>query len=806
MLRNYLRSALRNLFNRKAYSAINIFGLSVGITCTMFIVLHVNQELSYDKGLSKAERIFRVTVKNTGENTRHWAATAPVMGPEMKRELTGIEDIVRFYRPYPYLLLSSTVNGQVNRFEEKGGFLAEQGVINMFDLKFVEGDPATALSVPDAIILTKATAKKYFGNTSAVGKTLRDDTQDFPLTVTGVVDEFGFPSHLKFDYLVSLPTITRYMDKGSMETRDWYGFYTYILLKNNVPPKIIESKLPDFTASFFSENGKSKEDILKTTGVILQPVTAIHLRPGLEKEMATTSDVTYVYIFSIAALFILLIAAVNFINISTAQAFDRVKEIGLRRIAGATKSQLLIQFLGESMLVTMFAAILAIILFKLSMPLYHQLTGTDINTSRLLTITNIALFVTFIIGIGLLSGIYPAWFIAGFDSINSLKEKKLRGSSVHLVRKGLTVFQFAISVFMIVGTIVIYRQMQLFHNKDLGFDKEQVVAITMYRDMWTNYSAFMNNIDNNPDIVSHSVLSTLPGERFGKYDFRDLDPGNQSGGDDQVGARALWADEHLLKTLHLHLLQGRDFSNWSPDKKQYEFILNEAAVKVYNLKNPIGKKALLNSDTGTIVGIVKDFNFASLHAGIEPLVIERNPNAANYLLLKVRPNQVPQTLKFIQQNVRSLAPSARFTYSFLDENLNHLYDSEKRLSNVFKIFAGFAVFISCLGLFGLSAYAARIRTKEFGIRKVLGASESSLVVLLSKDFVVLVLIAIAIAWPVSWFTMTRWLESFAFHVSVDVFVFLLSGFTALSIAILTVSIQAIKTAVMNPVKSMKAAD
>jgi len=803
MIKNYLKAALRNLWKNKAYSAINIFGLAVGIACSMLIIFHVREELSYDKNLSKADRLMRVTVKYLGESTRHWAASSPVMGPEMKQDLAGVEEMARFYRPYPYLLLSSNVNGTVNRFEEKGGFIADAAVIRLFDLPFVEGNPETALSSPDAIILTQSTAKRYFGNASAIGKVLHDDTQNFPMTVTGVVKDAEYPSHLHFDYLLSMPTITRYMDKSNLQQRGWSGFYTYLLLNKGVTREAIESKLPDFAVSFFLKDGEKKEDILKTTRLELQPVTSIHLRPGLEKEMAATTDPTYVTIFSIAALFILLIAAVNFINISTAQAFNRMKEIGMRKIVGATKGQLIAQFLGESMLVTFFGALFAVVLFKLSFPFYRQLTGTTGDGGQWLTVGNMALFAALIIGIGGLAGLYPAWFVARFDSVNSLKGQKQGGSSVHLVRKALTVFQFSISVFMLFGTIVVYRQVQLFHHQDIGFDKDQVVAVTMYRDMWNGYGTLLDRIDKNPAVVSHAIVSTLPGERFGNYGFQAFGEGQRTSGDDRSSARAMWADENVLKTLQIPLKEGRGFLNQFPVVKNHEFLLNESAVKAFNFSNPVGKKAVLNADTGTIVGIVKDFNFASLHARIEPLVIEYSPYNANYLLLKIKGGQLPSMLSFMESNVRSLSPSAKFTYTFLDESLDRLYNAESRMSALFKVFGAFAIFISCLGLFGLSSYAARVRTKEVGIRKVLGASEFSLARLLSRDFIVLVLIAIAIAWPVSWFTMGKWLSGFAYHVRIDAGVFLLSGVAAVLVAILTVSIQAIKTALLNPIKSLK---
>jgi len=803
MIKNYLKAALRNLWKNKAYSAINIFGLSVGIACSMLIIFHVKEELSYDKHLSKANRLMRVVATYVGEtSTRHWAATPPVMGPEMKRDLAGIDDMARFYRPYPYLLLSSTVNGKVNRFEEKGGFLADASVVKMFDLNFVEGDPETALSSPESIILSETMAKRYFGGSNALGKVIHDDTQNFPMTVTGVVKDAEYPSHLHFDYLLSMSTITHYMDKSNLEARGWSGFYTYVLLSNNVKPATVESKLPEFTIAFFLQNGEKKEDILKTNKLELQAVPSIHLHPGLEKEMAVTTDPTYVYIFSIAALFILLIAAVNFINIATAQAFNRVKEIGMRKVVGATKRQLITQFLGESMLVTVFAAGLAVFLFRLSLPFYQQLTHTTGIAGQWFNFGNIVLFAGLIMGIGLLAGLYPAWFVAKFNSIGSLKGKRQTGSSVHVVRKALTVFQFSISVFMLFGTIVVYRQLDLFHNQDVGFDKEQVVAVTMYRDMWNGYGALLDRLDKNPAVVSHSIVSTLPGERFGNYSFRVFGTG-QKNSEDGVSARAMWADENVLKTLQIPLREGRGFVNQFPVVKNHEFLLNESAVKAFNLTDPVGKKAALEGDSGLIVGVIKDFNFASLHSRIEPLVIEYNPYSANYLLLKVKGGQMPKMLASMESNIRSLSPSAKFTFTFLDETLDHLYNTENRMSVLFKVFGAFAIFISCLGLFGLSSYAARVRTKEVGIRKVLGATEFSLARLLSKDFIVLVLIAIVIAWPVSWVIMEKWLSGFAYHVHIDATVFLLSGLAAILVATMTVSIQAIKTATINPIKSLK---
>jgi putative ABC transport system permease protein len=800
MFKNYLKIAWRNLWKNKTFSAINILGLSVGIACALMIIFHVKGELSYDRGYSKSDRIYRITQEDIGGNARHWAATPPPLGIAIQQDLPEIEHSARFHRPYPYMVFSYTrPDNIIKSFEEKGGFFADPAVVDLFDLVFTRGNAKTALSETDAIVLTEETAKKYFGNEDPLDKIIRDDITKLPLKVTGVLKKTPFPTHLRFDYLLSMATITKYQDKESMERRTWSGFYTYVLLKKGQSEKTIESKIPGFMTKFYAENGKSSQEILSSRKLHFQPITDIHLHSKLEKEMYPNSDVAYVYIFSIVALFILLITAVNFINIFTAQAFNRMKEIGLRKVVGASRRQLIRQFLGESILITLLATLLSLGLFKAGLPVYEDLTAQSLHTDQILTLPNLGLLLILIISIGLLAGFYPAWFVSNFNPITSLKAKKITGSSVTLVRKSLIVFQFVISVFMIFGTITIYRQMKFFHNKDLGFDKEQVVAMTIYGEMWQKFGALINDIRKNNGIANYSIISTLPGDRFSVEPFIPLG----SSDDDLPGMRVMWADEKLVSTLQIPLKEGRDFFNQFPDIKNQEFILNEAAVKALNLKDPVGKSFVLQRDTGTIVGVVKDFNFASLHAGIEPLVIHYNPYRANYLLLKVKPNHLPGALQTLESNAKSLYPSSPFTYSFIDEKIDRLYESENKMSQVFKIFAAFAIFISCLGLFGISAYVAQLRIKEVGIRKVLGASTSHVAILLSKDYMVLVAVATLISWPLAWFVMNRWLSSFAYHVSIGGWVFVISGLSAFLVALMTVSFQAIKTAVHNPAHSLK---
>jgi putative ABC transport system permease protein len=400
-----------------------------------------------------------------------------------------------------------------------------------------------------------------------------------------------------------------------------------------------------------------------------------------------------------------------------------------------------------------------------------------------------------------LAGLYPAWFISNFSSAASLKAKHtVAGSDISMVRRGLVVFQFTISVFIIFSTIVVYRQLQYFHRKDIGFDREQLVAVKIYGDMRDNLATLKNDMAHNPDIKRFSFVSVLPGERFSTQPFLQVSDQRQA---DKGSVRIMWADENLLPTLEIQLKEGRNFQTQFPDIKTNEFLLNESAVKVFGFKDPIGKQYVADRDTGIVVGVVKDFNFASLHSGIDPLAIQYQPYRINYLIIKAAEDELTQVIGFMESRIKVLAPSSVFTYSFIDEQLNRLYESENRMSQIFKGFAAFAILISCLGLFGLSAYAARIRTKEIGIRKVLGASVSSVVLLLSKDFVRLVLIGIVIALPVSWWAISKWLEGFAYRIEIKPLMFLLSGTFAVIVALLTVCFQGMKAAIVNPVKSLK---
>lgn len=796
MFASYLRIAWRNLRKNTLFSAINIIGLAVGLMCALLIIFHVKEELRYDKGYTKADRLFRLTMEGVGEDTRQWAATAPGIGVEMAKSIPEIAAVTRFYRPFPNQVMSYATK----RFEEKDGFFADANVVNTFDLHFVKGDPATALATTDAIVITEKMAHRYFGNEEPLGKVITDDVGQLPLRVTGVVRQPSFPTHLHFDYLLSMNTLHHYVDQQSLERRTWNAFYTYILLNDRQSLSSVNAKLTRFMVQYYTADGETEQQVLAGRRLHLFPVTDIHLYSNMEKEMRPNSSITYVYIFSIAALLILLIAVVNFINISTAQAFNRMKEIGLRKVIGASRSQLLRQFLGESFIITLISAALALVLFAIVLPFYNDLSGKQLRFEQLYSFANLGILVVLVVIIGLLASAYPAWFVSGFKPIPALKGKRNVTSPVYTVRKGLIIFQFAISVFMIFSAIVMYRQMQLFHHKHLGFDKEQQIAVTMYGNMWEHAGTLFQDMQQHPDIINHAIVSTLPGDRFNIQTFFPL---NEPVGEEMPSIRAMWANETLLATLNITLLSGRNFNNQFPEIKHHEFILNEAAVKDLGLKDPIGKTYVLDVDTGTVVGIIKDFNFASLHASIEPLVIQYKPFCTNYLIVKARSGKVQQTLQFLEARIKAMSPAAVFTYTFLDEKLNRLYFSEDRMMQLFKVFSFFAIFVSCLGLFGISAYASQLRINEVGIRKVLGASAYNVTMLLSGNFMRLVLIATLLSWPLAWWTMSRWLNGFAYRIHIDVSIFVLSGILAVLVAMITVGAQAMKAAMMNPVKSLK---
>ena len=796
MFKNYLKIAVRHLLKHKAYSFINSTGLAVGMASCLLILFYVYDELSYDRHHEKANRIYRVTAsyKTTG---KHWACIGPPVGPALKNAFPEIEQLTRI----KFFEGSKPVfRYEEKQFEERDVLYADSTALQVFSLPLVQGNPATALREPRSLLLTQRMARKYFGDEDPMGRTLSVDGS-WPLTVTGVLRDLSPRTHMPFEFLVSLSTFYAHAGDWVDKAKTWAGFHTYVLLRAPFMPEQVEQKLPAFVSDFYT--GQFEKPAAQVLTLHLQPLTDIHLYSKLEKELGPNSDIASVYIFSAIAFFVLIIACINFINLATAQFTKRLREVGIRKVIGAQRAQLAKQFLGETLVMTFFGLLLALLLLELCTPVFQNLTGktlawSDLNLKVLaISVGAIVLFT------GLLSGSYPALYISRFQPIQALQGLAARTTHTAVLRKGLVIFQFAISIFLIIGAMIIQHQLKYFHDKQLGFDKEMVVRVLLrgetQKAVVKNLEAFKQTLRQHSAIMGVGAGSEAPGERFSletiQREGRKHEPGTQM--------RILWgADQDYLPALGIKLVQGRNFSNaFASDSMA--FILNEAAVRELDLQEPVGAVLRWNNYAGAVVGVTENFHFASLHHKIDPLIIPHRPYQTDQLFVRVQSGQISAALAAIRAELDRITPNQLFQYSFLSEDFNQLYRGEDKLGVVFRYFTGIAILIACLGLFGLAAFAAEQRTKEIGIRKVLGASSSGIVSLLSKDFIKLVLVANLMAWPLAWFAMSKWLEDFAYRIEIGWWVFALAGGLALLIAVLTVSTQALKAALANPVEALR---
>ena len=802
MFKNYLKIVTRIFRKQKAYAFTNITGLTLAFVCSLLILFHVKEELSYEQNFPKASQIYRVTINSKyGDTYTHWAVGPPPLGPAMQSEIPEIAQTVRFRRMNDMVLSYSSSDQTVKRLDENGGFFVDPAAVDLFDLPFIKGNPKNALDENNAVLLTASMAKRYFGVEDPIGKALVEDGTGRLYQVTGVITDMPSSTHLQFDYLVSMSTFYQMLNaqgaSGMLESRTWKAVYTYALIDDRHDKNDVETKLADFRVRSFHRDLPDREETF-----LLQPIRDIHLHSRLEQEMGPNSDVGYVYIFSIAALLILVVAAVNFVNLTTAQALKRSKEVGVRKVLGAQKQQLVKQFLGESFLLTFLAGSIALLVFYFSLPFFNNLSGKEYYFGQIMSADNVLLLAFVVIVTGLAAGLYPAIFVSGFRPALSLKGVKDPRSNITLVRKGLVIFQFAVSVFMIFSTITIYRQLVFLQEKDLGFQKEKLIAVQLYGDLYRNV---VNNLEAmrtellNYSAISHvSLTSNLPGERFS---VEHLVPEGVSDDEDLPTVRVIRVDDHFIETLGIELKEGQNFRRNAGEERQY--VLSELAVQSLDIQNPVGKKAQGYTGTGDIIGVFRDFHFASLHNVIEPLVLEYRSNGANYVLVRFQGENTSDVLQYVEQTLDNIARDQLFLYSFVDDNLNQLYVFENRLGDVFEVFSVIAILIACLGLFGLSVYSAELKVKEIGIRRVFGASVLGLSALLSRSFLTWVLVANVVAWPVAYIVMNRWLEHFAYRLNVGAGTFVQTAVLSIVIALLTVSYQSIKAALADPVDSLR---
>ncbi|MDB5229863.1 MAG: transporter permease [Chitinophagaceae bacterium] len=791
MIKNYFKVAFRNLSRHKAFSFLNIIGLAAGMTACLLIFLYISFELSYDNFHTKSDRIYRVVADiKTPTETLNADGPSWAVAPNAKLEFPEIESAVRIAANGQVLVRKGNI-----KFQETSTAWADSSLFNIFDFKLLKGDRKTSLKEPYSIVLSESTARKYFGNNDPMGQILLVDSDGKPTKVTGVMKDIPENSQVKMDIVISMSTITQQY-KNLDSSWGGYGSYAYFLLKPGVDPKKLEKKFPGFLES---RNGTQMKKSQMYPTLFLEPLRDVYLHST--RNGSKTPVISNVYIFAIIAVFILLIACINFINLTTARSTERAKEVGIRKVVGAGKKQLTGQFIGESIILCVIAFFLTLLLSSLLLPLFNQLAGKKISEGIFTDPLTLLMLLGSAIIIGLLAGVYPALVLSSFKPVIVLKGRFSTGTRGILLRKGLVVAQFTISIALIIGTIVVYKQMHYMRTQDLGFNKDQMLVIDTDGD--PARTAFFQSLNTIPQVKSASASSSVPGGgNPGAYSEIE-----NKKGDLQIANLDLYfVDFDYINQYKIKIIAGRGFNRQFATDTTQAMVLNEAAIKMFGYTSPqqaIGKRFKQWGREGKIIGVMKDFHFRSLQQEIKPLSMRIEPDRCNLISANISGKDVTATIAAIEKKWKAMIPNRPFSYYFLDEFFDRQYRSEVRFGNLFLNFAVLAILISCLGLLGLASYSTIQRTKEIGVRKVMGATVMGLVGMLSKDFLKLVLIAFVIASPIAWFTLYKWLQSFAYRISLGAEAFILAGLAALFIAVATVSYQAIKAAVANPVKSLR---
>ncbi|HEX8332208.1 MAG TPA: ABC transporter permease [Segetibacter sp.] len=792
MIKNYIKIAFRNLWRNKVFSLINIMGLAVGMTACFLIFLYVTFERSYDSFHTKAPNIYRlVTDVKTPSETIHAGITSWPMAPNIKADFPEVESFTRVQST------SMLVTKDDKKFQEERVMWADSTFFKTFDFKLSKGNMETVLKDPFTVVLTKSAAKKYFGDADPLGQTLK--LYDYyPATVTGLMNDIPENSHIKADIVVSMSSLTQKISPTQDEQWTNFDATTYLLLKPGADPSSLESKLPAFLEK---HTGKDMDASKMSFTLFLEPLKDVYMNADRD-DAIENGNRNNVFIFSIIAAFILFIACINFVNLTTARSTERAKEVGIRKVVGAERTQLMRQFIGESLILSLIAMLIAICLSVLLLPLFNQLAGKTISTGIFSNIYYLLLLLTAAIGIGLLAGIYPALVLSSFKPIIVLKGRFATGNRGIVLRKGLVVAQFTISIALIIGTIVVYNQMKYMRNQDLGFSKDQMLIIDTQGD--AAKTSLKNEIEKLSQVKSTTFSSTVPGGSHSKAYSEIENPK----GDLQVANLDLYfVDFDYIPQYNIKMVAGRSFSRDFATDTTQALILNEAAVKFFGYSSPqaaIGRRFKQWGREGKIIGVTKDFHYHSLQENIQPLSMRIEPTRSHLLSVNVSGKDLPATIAAIENKWKTMIPRKPFSYYFLDEFFDRQYRSEERFGNLFLNFAILAIFISCLGLLGLASYSTIQRTKEIGVRKVMGATVANIINLLSKDFLKLVLISFFIAAPVAWYFMYQWLENFAYRTNISWWVFVIAGILSFSVALLTTSFQAIKAAISNPVKSLRA--
>jgi putative ABC transport system permease protein len=805
MLRNYLKTAFRNLLRYKGFALINIASLTIGIIGCLVIALFVWDEKKYDKSTPEGENIYRVYEERKDNNAISYAAcTPPMFATFLQQQYPEVAATARMFMSGDKYLIEV---GEKAAYETKGWFV-DSSFFKIFDLKFLKGNAATALTGPSSIVISDELANKYFGNENPVGKTIKINKGD--VEIKGVFEKPREHFHLDFNYLMALPGVGLAPDR--MKRWTWHQFYTYVKLKPGANVQLLQNK---FQAHVKKEIFPTLTQAGSTFLPFFQQLKDIHLQSAdFVYDNAIRGNETYVKALTIIALFVLFIACFNFINLATARSFRRAKEIGVRKVIGADRKQLIVQFIAETVLLSVLSMIIATVATFFIVPSLNQFTGKAIEfnpfTNPLLGLGIIAAGIL----IGILAGIYPALVLSGFQPIKVLKTMKPVGSglSTSWLRQALVVVQFALSALLIVSTLIVFRQTKYLNNKDLGFSKEQVLHFQIQGDIAQKLETFKSELRQSPNILSVTSGYGLPGDQYAG-DGIAL-PGKD--GDKDYSANVFIGDHDYVKTLGLRIIAGRDFSKDMATDVKEAFIINETAVKELGFGTPekaIGQRLNWNEwaptdslnpvKKGKVIGVVQDFHYKSLHEKLSTSVIQLYPQIAFKVAVKLKTTDIKNTIAFINNTWNKFSPGYPLDYQFMDESYGKMYQSEEKLSDLLWIFTIMAIIVGCMGLFALAAFSAEVRTKEIGIRKVLGASVFHIVGLLSKNFLLLVTISSLIAFPIAWWALNDWLKDFPYRVEVSWWVFAIAMLAALTIAFLTVSFQSIKAATTNPVKSLR---
>jgi putative ABC transport system permease protein len=802
MIRNYIKTAWRSLVKNRVFSFINVFGLAVGLACCMFIAAYLYSELTYDTYSVNSKQLYRVGINTLGNGSvTDFPNVDVAVGPGIKRNFPQVLAYTRLAQRGPVF-----VTYKDRQFKEQKTVFVDSNFLQLFSIKLILGDDKTALTEPQSIVITHELAIKYFGDENPIGKTLKMGNE--LVKVTGVIDKIPDNSHFHYDAFISSNSFN-----NTQQTWSNVGYYTYLLLNKNVDPRKLEAQFPQLVAKYVvpeiqHDMGVSMSEAQKAVNTFkfyLQPITDIHLHSSTKFDMEPNGDISYVYIFGALAVFILLLACINFTNLSTASSSKRSKEVGIRKVMGSLKEWLIAQFLVESIMLTFLAMILALAIVWALLPYFNDLAGKHISIWFFIGFKAIAIGILLTLLVGILAGLYPAFFLSSFKILNVLKGTTgTEPTKKNFLQSSLVVFQFTISTALIIATFIVYQQLHYMQNKKLGYDKNQLLVLNDTYLLGNEEYAFKDQLMRDSRIVNGTVSTDIPGN--GNMSGTEIYPQERVSDEtkNEIHCNIYRIDGNYLATMGIKLAKGRGISPDFPADSSAA-VINEAAVSELGWSNtdPIGKTIVRSGRRAfTVVGVVKDFNYASVKQKVAPLML-LPVHRHGSIILKIKTTEVSRLISDIKKQWDSYKASGPFSYYFVDEQFATLYSAEQRIGHIFTSFAVIAVIIASLGLFGLAAFMIKLRVKEIGIRKVLGASSSNITTMLSVQFLKLVLIAIIISFPITWFAMHKWLQDFAYRIDIQWWVFIIAGAAALLVAFITISFQTVKVAIANPVKSLR---